>query len=341
MGHAKTFFQDVLQPFLRRIQLQDAAYDIYHTTSDQTIIELARSKLLPEAQNGVEQAVILLSGDGGMIDILNVLYERSHTTQYRSPNVAILPLGTGNALANSSVGQHDNTFGLRSLFSGTPVPLPTFRTTFSSGSRLITNEGQDETKLPVTKDSPTAYGAVVCSWGFHATLVADSDTVEYRKHGADRFQMAAKEALFPADGSAPHAYRGTVKVLPVGSGNGWRTLEDSEYGYVLATFMSHLEAGFTISPDSLPLDGKLRLIHFGALKGEEIMDIMQKAYNGGAHVRDDRVHYEEIDGLRIELHEDDARWRRVCIDGRIVRTEANGWFEVRNHVEPAVDLITS
>lgn len=338
--NAQSFFDTVLQPLLHQLGLYDGNYDVHHTTSDQSIIELVRKQILPAAQNGHDQAIVLLSGDGGMIDIINVLYEQPQTTSYRAPAVAILPLGSGNALANSSKAGNDSTFGLRPLLSGAPRALPTFKVTLSPGARHVTNEGQDEVSLPAEEGQPVTYGAVVVSWGFHASLVADSDTVEYRKHGAARFQMAAKEALFPADGSPPHAYRGAVKIIPAESdGLSFQPLQDSEYAYVLATYMSQLEAGFTISPSSAPLDGKLYLIDFGALGGNEIMSIMQGAYQGGKHVDDPRVHYREIDGLRIEINEDDARWRRVCIDGKIIRVEKNGWVEVRKNKLSAVNLI--
>ena len=185
----------------------------------------------------------------------------------------------------------------------------------------------------------TAYGAVVCSWGLHAGLVADSDTTEFRKHGAERFQMAAKEALFPSDGSPPHPYKGKLSIRRPGA-NDFEVVPRETHGYVLATFCSQLEAGFTISPASKPLDGKLRLVHFGHMSGQEAMDLMGKAYAGGGHVEDNRVGYDEIEALRIEFDEEDGRWRRVCIDGKIIRVEEGGWVEVMTgSVRGLVDLI--
>ena len=141
------------------------------------------------------------------------------------------------------------------------VPLPTYRATFSPGARILSNEGQ--TQNPVPKGM--LYGAVVASYGFHATLVADSDTPEYRKHGDKRFGMVANELLNPDAGkSLPHAYKAEVKV---GSGNeALEVVGDGEHGYVLASLVSNLERTFTISPESSKnLNGKLRLVRFGAL----------------------------------------------------------------------------
>jgi hypothetical protein len=228
------------------------------------------------------------------------------------------------------------------MFLGRPKPLPFFRATFSPGSRILSNEGQTES--PLHQDSNgdhVSHGAVVLSWGFHATLVADSDTPDYRKHGASRFQLVAKELLYPAEGSAPHAYHGKVSILRPGQPK-WEVLREGkdEHAYILATMVSNLEATFRISPKSRPLDGKLWIVHFGSMSGDEIMAVMTQAYDGGKHVTDERVGYEEIDGVRIEFAEEDERWRRVCVDGQIVRVEEGGWVEVKKGTPGALELVS-
>jgi hypothetical protein len=76
------------------------------------------------------------------------------------------------------------------------------------------------------------------------------------------------------------------------------------------------------------------------MSGDEVMKIMTAAYQDGKHVEDDRVGYEEVAGLRIEFDEQDPRWRRICIDGKIVRVEQGGWVEVRSGAgQGVVDLI--
>ena len=70
------------------------------------------------------------------------------------------------------------------------------------------------------------------------------------------------------------------------------------------------------------------------------MKLLTLAYQGGKHVEDDRVAYREIVGLQIDFDEQDARWRRVCVDGKIVRVEQGGWVEVRSGTgEGLVDLV--
>ncbi|KAJ9649581.1 hypothetical protein H2199_000359 [Coniosporium tulheliwenetii] len=324
-GLAKGFFQDVVRHVLGHIGFREGKdYLVHHTRSSATHI-------------------VLLSGDGGVLDTINALLSRPQSPAYVPPVVALLPMGTGNALAHSLGISRDHTLGLATFARGTPKPLPLFRATFSAGARLLVDEARREEHLHFEDGTPVLYGAVVCSWGFHAGLVADSDTAEYRKYGAERFQMAAKAALFPEDGSPPHRYRAKVSVLRKGADGEekWEVLEKEEHMYVLATLVSSLEKGFTISPDSKPLDGRLRLVHFGPMGGEEVMRIMGLAYQGGGHVKEEAVGYEDIERMRIDFEgrENDPRWRRICVDGKIIRVENDGWVEVRKEPRRVIDVL--
>lgn len=340
-GQASEVWTHLLKPFLDfvRDNATEERYQLHFTTSETTVSDLTKSVFLPRANAGVAQSIVLLSGDGGLVDITNTLLSQPHSQKYQKPNIAILPLGTGNAMAHSSGITKDKTLGLSTLVRGSPKEIPLFHATFSPGARLLANEAREEYELPLYNNTPTCHGAVVCSWGLHAGLVADSDTAHYRQFGAERFKMAAKEALYPSDGSPPHPYHGNISILRAGASE-WKPIERKEHGYVLATLVSHLEAGFHISPASQSLDGKLRLLHFGPMGGEEAMQVMTGAYQGGKHVEDERVGYEEIEGLRIEFDEEDGRWRRVCVDGKIVRVERGGWVQVVSGAgRGVVDLI--
>lgn len=232
--------------------------------------------------------------------------------EYTKPVIALFPLGTGNALFHSlhKLSSVPSIYvqGLRTLLNGTPKSLPIFKASFSPGSKLLTNEGRDAIKL---KDN-CLYGAVVASYGLHSTLVADSDTTEYRKHGDKRFGMVAKDLL-----EDPHAYQADVTGVA-----------REEHGYLLWTMVSNLEKTFTISPKSLPLDGKMWFVHFGVLNGKEAMDVMGSAYDGGKHVLRNEVGYEEVRDVKVLIKEKDLKWRRVCIDGAIVAVEEGGRFEL-------------
>lgn len=113
-------------------------------------------------------------------------------------------------------------------------------------------------------------------------------------------------------------------------------LERRFHAYILCTLVSNLEKTFRISPESKPLDGKMRVIHFDSSDGNEIMDIMKDAYDGGKHVErnDGVVAYDQIESMRIDFLDaaekgDEGKWLRVCIDGLIVRVEEGGWMKVK------------
>jgi diacylglycerol kinase family enzyme len=301
-----------------------------------------------------------------LLSNLSSIYHPTNATssKYIRPTIILFPLGTGNALFHSlhrplasppttsqnSKDPIDLVLALRTLLFGSPSSLPVFRATFSPYSRLLSNYGRSALPLPT---SNTLYGAIVASYGLHATLVADSDTAEWRQHGVARFGMVAKELLSPSDGGEPHAYWAKL-VMRMKEGQEV-VVDRQEHGYILLTLVSNLEKTFTISPASKPLDGKLRVVHFGPETREEVMRIMALAYQGGKHVAEEKVAYEEVRGMRIEFLERDGdeksggnddmegRWRRVCIDGLIVRVEEGGWMEVSQvpQAERAVDIVVA
>jgi len=335
---ASPFYEKMLIPVLQRLKILENKYEVVHTKDSNTIIDLTKKTLLPQANDGIRQLVILLSGDGGVVDILNALSPRSEN--YISPEISLIPMGTGNALANSS-GLTDPTYGLSTLTRGQARDLPMFKATFSKGARLVVDQGCQEEELPSHNEegSPYMYGAVVCSWGMHAGLVADSDTTEYRKFGVERFKMAAKEALYPADGSPAHHYMAKVSLILHGSTE-WIEVPREEHAYVLTTVVSNLEKGFTISPRSKSLDSTMRVVHFGPMAGDDIMGLMTKAYQGGKHIDEESVSYEEVERVRIsfEGREDDSRWRRICVDGKIIRVESDGWVEIQKQAQSILTL---
>lgn len=339
-GTAKAVFHDIVEPFLQYMELE---YRVFETQSAQTILELSRSHFLKNDCAGIPQTILLLSGDGGLVDLVDVFYKSTNTLQV-APDIGIIPCGTGNAMASSIGLRSGPASGLRALLRGQPFPVPTFAASFSPGSQLVLDEGRKRAPIDIQSDGPhqTIYGAVVASWGLHAALVADSDTTEYRKFGSERFKMAAKELLHPADGSSPHRFQGqiTMTTSDVQTGEkSERILEETEHMYVLATLVPRLEKDFLISPDTEPLGGQMRFLRFGPLSGDEAMRLMLLAYQGGKHVQDELVTYEEIERLRIDFREDLERWRRVCIDGKIVAVGQGGWMEIAKEPRHLLNII--
>lgn len=339
-GTAKAVFHDIVEPFIQYMGLE---YRVFETQSAQTILELSRSHFLKNACAGIPQTILLLSGDGGLVDLVDVFYKSTKTLQV-APDIGIIPCGTGNAMASSIGLRSGPASGLQALLRGQPCPVPTFAASFSPGSQLVLDEGRKRAPVDLLSDGPhqIIYGAVVASWGLHAALVADSDTAEYRKFGSERFKMAAKELLHPADGTSPHRFQGQITMTTSDAQTGEqseRVLEESEHMYVLATLVPRLEKDFLISPDTEPLGGQMRFLRFGPLSGDEAMRLMMLAYQGGKHVEDELVTYEEIERLRIDFREDLERWRRVCIDGKIVAVGQGGWMELAKEPRHLLNIL--
>ncbi|KAI1492631.1 ATP-NAD kinase-like domain-containing protein [Biscogniauxia mediterranea] len=430
-GLAQKFYESVLTPLFAAFGLSASeasspatlpnSYNLVLTQTATSIRDFARG-LGERIRNGgvaaaqqQQHTVVLLSGDGGVVEMLNgkaPVDESSNKSSSSSRNetslplIALLPLGTGNALFHSlhktvepvppgSPAPSALVQALRTLLlAGRAAPLPSFRVTFPPGSRTITYGGpgstapapaverkelgekdrvvEEEGNLEEHSDAVThLHGAIVASYGFHAQLVWESDTPAYRRHGAARFGMVAQELLREA-----HAYRADVElvVVPASSSSSSTTTTTAGVGlgkdnkgtekiiiprdrhaYLLATLVSHLERTFCISPASRPLDGRLRLVHFGPASGDRTMDIMRAAYDGGRHVgmkwgggdgegeeeEKGEVGYDEVEELRITVREEDPRWRKMCIDGTIVEVPAGATVTVQReggaHLRVLVD----
>ena len=371
-GRAVVFYDTVLAPLLRdalgleavvreeakgrRNGLKDG-YNLVITTDAQSIRRFAAQDL------AVDDTVIVLGGDGGVVEILNGRpapsddsdkqngLEKQSVEHASAPLLALLPLGTGNALfhslhkplragASDGAGPSGLVQGLRTLFcAGAAAPLPSFVARFSPGSRLITYGDKDKVKDDVRSEEEhsdavsSLRGAIVASYGFHSQLVWESDTPAYRKHGAKRFGMVARELL-----GESHVYDAVVEVDDNGNdaqepAGGRRVIPREQHAYyVLATLVSNLERTFAISPASRPLDGVLRLVHFGDEAGggggEGIMSVMGAAYDDGRHVKMPGVGYGEVARVTVTISEEDPRWRKVCIDGTIVEIPIHGSMSV-------------
>ncbi|KOS18284.1 hypothetical protein ESCO_002953 [Escovopsis weberi] len=304
---------------------------------------------------------------------------------------APLPVWDRHAHAPSAAGPSPSpsplALGLVTLFTGAGAQLPVFRASFSPGSLLVHQPAPPARPVPVPVPAGTSgsssssshveagigapekdgdalaadgllpvehlYGAVVASYGFHASIVYESDTPAYRAHGDKRFNMVAQDLLRES-----HAYLAAVRARRPREaeeqqqqgqqgqldGLAVASRDPLRHGYVLVTPLSNLERAFAISPASRPLDGKLRLVHFGDIGGARTMDVMMAAYDAGRHVGmrwndGEAVLYQEVDEVEVETLEEDARWRKVCIDGTIVELPRGGRFSVRKDDRRIFDVL--
>ncbi|GKT62009.1 diacylglycerol kinase catalytic domain-containing protein [Colletotrichum tofieldiae] len=376
LGHAPKFWEGVVQPLVLLADQKTSSggrsstftpgppakdgddgkprYNLLVTKNADSVRAFAKERWAARQQISASGApppttetIVLLSGDGGVVDLLNGCGEEKDSPA-ALPTLALLPLGTGNAAFHSlhkplytETGPSHMVLGLRTLFFGAPAPLPAFRASFSPGSRLVSYTADPGAHGPedVSRHDTGVdhlFGAIVASYGFHAQLVWESDTPEYRKHGDKRFGMVAQELL-----KESHAYAAQVEVR--GADGVRRPVAREKFAYALAALVSNLEKTFTISPGSGPLQGRLKLVHFGAVGGAKTMEIMMAAYKQGSHVgmrwtdaegREDHLGYEDAEEVRVTIGESDPRWRKVCIDGTIVEIPEGGWMAVSKLERP-------
>jgi hypothetical protein len=81
-GLALDFFNELLHPVLRAIGLAESRYNIVQTENAESVKEFARSILLDNANKGRKQTVLMLSGDGGIVDSINGLLESGDQPRY-------------------------------------------------------------------------------------------------------------------------------------------------------------------------------------------------------------------------------------------------------------------
>jgi hypothetical protein len=91
-GLAPEFFDDVLHPLLKEAGLADSDYVVSRTKTTESVKEFAKSALLSKANDGIKQTVLMLSGDGGMVDTINGLLEEGSRTKYSSNLAAMTKL---------------------------------------------------------------------------------------------------------------------------------------------------------------------------------------------------------------------------------------------------------
>lgn len=357
-GRAVSFWEVVMRPMLRFVA-QSLSQDtqparVVVTKSDDSVRQYAREKHAAVAVT--PRTIVLLSGDGGVVDLLNSSTPEAESTPL--PSIVLIPLGTGNALFNSLhkplfTGPSELVLALRTLLGGVAAPLPMFRASFPPGSRIVKYASED-TAAPTPSDVAAAeaqlhrqetevsalYGAIVASYGFHASIVYESDTPAYRAHGAARFGMVAQELL-----KTSHPYAAQIAIRRAAGGSDeWERIPRDTHAYVLSTLVSNLERTFTISPKSRPLDGQLRLVHFAPLGPERTMEAMTKAYDDGKHVNvawDDgqRIYYDDIDEITIQVDDKDERWRKACIDGTIVDIPKGGTVRVQREEKDRFNIV--
>lgn len=110
-GLSPSFFDNVLHYVLGAIGLKELDYKIIRTSSAESVAEFARSVLLPRAGEGKKQTVLMLSGDGGVVDTINGILDSEDRPRYIPSMIVQIPLLT------SSITQRISTAYVLSVSS--------------------------------------------------------------------------------------------------------------------------------------------------------------------------------------------------------------------------------
>lgn len=285
----KDLWQQILKPTLDLIGGID--YEYLRTTSPSSVLDFAKS--LPSG----DATVIFISGDTSINEFINGL-----TPGSGSITIFPIPLGTGNSFSLALSISDEFSAISKLLTTTTSSPLNLYQAQFPKGSQYQIQGKVQE--LP----SLSLKFFIVLSWGFHALLVADSDTPEFRKMGILRFRAAAIENL-----KQEQRYEGNFKV-------GDSTLQ-GPFAYWLLTPSQRFEPTFEILPKGSLFDDKLYLVAFNTeddTSGKYIIDIMGEAYNKGSHVNNPKVTYKEVDEGVLNVDNAAGRHTRFCLDGSII-----------------------
>ncbi|CUM68600.1 uncharacterized protein PRCAT00006327001 [Priceomyces carsonii] len=290
-------YKSIILPIFKEIL--ELKYDYIATENLNSIEQFAKS--LKDSNEDV--TVIFISGDTSISEFINALPSIEGGLKLI---VFPIPAGTGNSLA-LSLNISDPLEAVKKIISQDAIdPLNLYEVAFPNGSyHLSKNE-----KVGLIQD-PLKF-LVVLSWGFHASLVADSDTPEMRKHGIERFKLAAYSNLSQAQN-----YEGQYFIND--------QVFDGPFAYLVFTSAKKFEPTFEILPKGDILDDSLYSVSFkyeDEPDGKYILDIMGEVYDKGRHVEDKRVNYEKITvGDKITLKTKNTispRKRRFCLDGSII-----------------------
>ena len=179
-GLGTAAFDNLLSPLLEQFYI---TVDVHRTTSKTSYRDYITSI---HFSHDHENVIIIFGGDTMVYELLNSLPNNPYLTRSHQITIFPVPCGTGNALTTS--------LGI------TTIPIGISRIFGVSESDPVKSSRLPVMKITIRENSDECvyWSAVVCSWGLHASLVADSDTPEMRReYGARRFVVAFAHSFHP------------------------------------------------------------------------------------------------------------------------------------------------
>lgn len=290
-------YDEVIRPILNIINVK---HTYYRTETETSIAKfsslLGSTKQVDGSQKQV--TLIILSGDTSIHEFVNNLSSSKGAKSQRELNFGIIPLGTGNAFAlelgitnpieavlnifSNSFAETDKLAELELNTVKKIKPFTLYEATFSKGSYYYNSNDSSEKNREYLEKLKFF---VVLSWGFHAAIVADSDSPQLRQLGNDRFKVAALDNI----NHIKQEYKGEVYIRDQTDSSNiqeesnqnqknlkkdrWHFLSNDpigHYSYFLISLVNSLEPGFKISPSSDFLKSQAYVILIPYIRGDSI-----------------------------------------------------------------------
>ncbi|XP_056405571.1 sphingosine kinase 1 [Hyla sarda] len=327
-GKAFTLFETHVMPMLTEVNA--------HLTLLVTERPNQARELMREQDLSSWDAVVVMSGDGLLFEVINGLMERADWAKAIKKPLAVLPGGSGNALAASinHYSGHQQVTGTKLLTNcafitckGHPVPLDIVSLTTASKQRI--------------------FSFLSLAWGFISDV--DIESEKYRFMGYARFSVGTFVRL-----TALRTYRGRLSYLPASSSSEgktttssdsnsalldtlgppaledpllvpldkpvpshWHTVED-QFVLILALYQSHLGAEhFTAPMVKGPGEGNVHLFYATSRISRTSLIKLFMAMEKGTHLDQEIPHltHVPVEAFRIEPAESTGI---MTVDGEVI-----------------------
>ncbi|XP_028454937.1 sphingosine kinase 1 [Perca flavescens] len=282
-------------------------------------------ELVRKADLSQWDALVIMSGDGLLFEVINGLMEREDWQEAIQTPLGILPGGSGNALAASV--HH---------YSQSP-PAWNEELLLSCGFMLCKGlVGSMDLVSIHLASRQRLFSFLSLAWGFVADV--DIESEKYRHVGAIRFLMGTlvrlaslrvyqgRLAYLPVT-EAPKPPKGSIKTrAPVDSQlpgldqpvpESWTVVKEEGFVLVLAIYQSHLAEDLWTVPSAMADDGVIHLIYVTAGISRPALLRLFLAMEKGGHLECGCPHlvYEKVKALRLEPISPQGM---ITVDGEIV-----------------------
>ncbi|XP_037546529.1 sphingosine kinase 1 [Nematolebias whitei] len=266
-----------------------------------------------EANLSLWDAIVIMSGDGLLFEVINGLLERSDCEEAIQTPLGILPSGSGNALAASI-----------HYYSGDP-PVSSEELLVSCGLLLCKGLVSRMDLVSIHLSSgPRLFSFLSLAWGFVADVDVESE--KYRHLGAARFTVGTLVRL-----ASLRVYRGKLAYLPATGDSSdlqlppldqpvpgdWVVVPEEDFILVLAMYQSHLAEDLLAAPDARLDDGTIHLMYVKAGISRTALLRLFLAMEKGTHLDTNCQHlvHSKVRALRLEPTSPEGI---ITVDGEVV-----------------------